>query len=81
MKNLLDELEFVIVPLVNPDGYVVSLYITISVIHDAFFLLCVQYSWTHDRLWRKNRRVNSGSLCRGVNLDRNYNDHWNEVCV
>ena len=25
VKNLLDELEFVIVPLVNPDGYVVSL--------------------------------------------------------
>jgi carboxypeptidase A2 len=32
------------------------------------------YLWTHtnDRLWRKNRRVNPGSNCLGVDLNRNY---------
>ena len=29
VKNLLDELEFVIVPLVNPDGYEVRLHVNI----------------------------------------------------
>jgi murein tripeptide amidase MpaA len=37
-----------------------------------------EYTWTGDRLWRKNRQINSGSTCRGVDLNRNYNDHWNE---
>jgi len=35
------------------------------------------YTWTNDRQWRKNRRVNTGSTCIGVDLNRNYNDHWN----
>ena len=42
-------------------------------------VVCVQYTWTDDRLWRKNRRVNSGSGCVGVDLNRNFNNHWNEV--
>ncbi|XP_062502923.1 carboxypeptidase B-like [Corticium candelabrum] len=37
-----------------------------------------QYTWTDDRMWRKNRAMNEGSSCRGVDLNRNYNDHWNE---
>ena len=32
-----------------------------------------------DRLWRKNRRLNTGSTCRGVDQNRNYDSHWNEV--
>lgn len=31
------------------------------------------YTWTHNRLWRKNRRVNDDSECRGVDLNRNWN--------
>ena len=38
-----------------------------------------QYTWTNDRLWRKNRRENDGSFCDGVDLKKNYNDHWAEV--
>ncbi|XP_050695794.1 carboxypeptidase B-like [Eriocheir sinensis] len=30
------------------------------------------YSWTGNRLWRKNRRRNDGSRCRGVDLNRNW---------
>lgn len=30
------------------------------------------YSWTTNRLWRKNRRPNSNSQCPGVDLNRNW---------
>ncbi|KAK3869191.1 hypothetical protein Pcinc_025476 [Petrolisthes cinctipes] len=33
------------------------------------------YTWTNDRLWRKNRRNNAGS-CEGVDLNRNWDAHW-----
>jgi len=55
VTELLDNLEFVIVPLSNPDGY--------------------EYAFTGDRLWRKNRRKNAGGSF-GVDLNRNWNDHW-----
>ncbi|KAJ3149562.1 hypothetical protein HDU89_003615 [Geranomyces variabilis] len=31
------------------------------------------YTWTTDRLWRKNRAIPSG-----VDLNRNYDDHWGQ---
>jgi carboxypeptidase A2 len=36
------------------------------------------YEFTHTstRLWRKNRRVNSGSTCLGVDLNRNFPEQW-----
>jgi len=52
---LLDNVEFVIVPLSNPDGY--------------------EFAFTGDRLWRKNRRRNTGGSF-GVDLNRNWNEHW-----
>jgi len=36
-----------------------------------------KYTWTSDRMWRKNRSPNTGSTCAGTDLNRNYNDHWN----
>lgn len=39
--------------------------------------ICVQYTWSNDRLWRKNRR--KGAICNGVDLNRNYPDHWGGV--
>ena len=32
-----------------------------------------------ERLWRKNRAKNAGSSCIGVDLNRNYGEHWCEV--
>ncbi|XP_062502732.1 zinc carboxypeptidase-like [Corticium candelabrum] len=58
VTDLLEKLQILVVPFVNPDGY--------------------KYTWINDRLWRKNRAVNEGSSCRGVDLNRNYNEHWNE---
>jgi len=56
VKTLLQKVQFVIVPLLNADGY--------------------EYCFTNDRMWRKNRKVNSGSSCIGVDLNRNWDDHW-----
>jgi len=55
ITTIMDNYEWVIIPLVNPDGY--------------------NYTWT-DRLWRKNRRVNSGSTCMGVDNNRNWDYKW-----
>ena len=35
-----------------------------------------EYTWNFDRGWRKNRRKNSDGLCYGVDLNRNWNDHF-----
>ena len=56
--QILQEYQFIVVPIVNPDGY--------------------NYSWTSDRLWRKNRNPNTGGAGVGVDLNRNYNTHWGE---
>ena len=55
VTDLMDRFEFLIVPIVNPDGY--------------------EYSWTTDRMWRKNRRQNSGGTW-GVDLNRNWDINW-----
>jgi hypothetical protein len=36
-----------------------------------------EFSHTTTRLWRKNRKVNTGSTCLGVDLNRNSNFQWN----
>jgi murein tripeptide amidase MpaA len=35
-----------------------------------------KYTWTTNRLWRKNRRINAGSSCIGVDTNRNYSVGW-----
>jgi murein tripeptide amidase MpaA len=35
-----------------------------------------EYSWTTDRLWRKNRTPNLGSSCVGTDLNRNFGFKW-----
>jgi len=57
-NDLLDHINFHILPLANPDGY--------------------EYSRDHDRYWRKNRGINSGSNCKGVDMNRNWGFHWGE---
>lgn len=36
-----------------------------------------KYTFEHDRMWRKNRQI--FGTCRGVDLNRNYPDHWNST--
>ena len=35
-----------------------------------------EYTWTNDRLWRKNRSPNPGSACDGTDLNRNFAEMW-----
>ena len=35
------------------------------------------YTHTVDRYWRKNRQVNTGSNCIGIDLNRNWDADWN----
>jgi len=60
-NDLLDHINFHILPMANPDGY--------------------EYSRDHDRYWRKNRAINSGSSCKGVDMNRNWGFHWAESGV
>ncbi|KAL2301147.1 hypothetical protein Nmel_011707 [Mimus melanotis] len=56
MTNLLDKLDFYVLPVVNIDGYI--------------------YTWTNDRMWRKTRSKNAGSICYGTDPNRNFNAGW-----
>ncbi|MEL6660635.1 MAG: M14 family zinc carboxypeptidase, partial [Bacteroidota bacterium] len=58
---LVDNREMFFVPIVNPDGYVYN----------------QSTNPGGGGMWRKNRRVNSGTSCRGVDLNRNYDWQWN----
>jgi hypothetical protein len=61
VTDLLDTRELWFLPVVNPDGY--------------------EYTFTDERLWRKNLRDNDGDTmitnADGVDLNRNYPEHWN----
>ncbi|KAM4626906.1 carboxypeptidase O-like [Discoglossus pictus] len=56
LKEVLRNIDFYIVPVLNIDGYI--------------------YSWTTDRLWRKNRSPYNKGTCYGVDLNRNFNARW-----
>ncbi|HEX5947960.1 MAG TPA: M14 family zinc carboxypeptidase [Actinomycetota bacterium] len=61
VADLLGDSELWFLPVVNPDGY--------------------EYTFTTERLWRKNLRDNNGdemiTNIDGVDLNRNYAEHWN----
>jgi len=35
-----------------------------------------EYTWTNDRLWRKTRSPNTGSICVGTDPNRNWDSNW-----
>jgi len=37
------------------------------------------YTYTKDRLWRKNLTVNKGSSCLGVDINRNWDYQWSDA--
>ncbi len=63
-------------------GYGIDPEITAMVNQVEIFIMPVVnpdgyiYSWTTERLWRKNRRDNLGSSCDGVDLNRNWDANW-----
>ncbi|KAG7264746.1 hypothetical protein CRUP_009068 [Coryphaenoides rupestris] len=38
-----------------------------------------KYTWTTDRMWRKNRSVRDDSSCTGVDLNRNFDANWCKI--
>ncbi|XP_006812373.1 carboxypeptidase B-like [Saccoglossus kowalevskii] len=56
VTDLMDSVDYYIVPVLNPDGYV--------------------WSWTDDRMWRKTRSPNEGSVCVGTDPNRNWGYQW-----
>jgi Zinc carboxypeptidase len=61
VTDLVNTRELWFVPVANPDGY--------------------QYTFDVERLWRKNLRDNNGdnqiTIGDGVDLNRNFDEHWN----
>ncbi len=55
ITELVDQVEFFLIPVFNVDGYV--------------------YTWSNNRLWRKNRR-NNGNGTFGVDINRNWGEGW-----
>ncbi|XP_053327657.1 carboxypeptidase O-like [Spea bombifrons] len=39
------------------------------------------YTWTTERLWRKNRSPHDNGTCYGVDLNRNFNSRWGTVGI
>ena len=78
MALLLSKLEFIIVPVANPDGYEVSGHV-----YNHFTdTVHVQLTWTdypRYRFWRKNVSHKEGSSCLGVDLNRNFDVKWSQV--
>ncbi|XP_065888806.1 carboxypeptidase B-like [Dysidea avara] len=61
VKKLLTELEFILVPVGNPDGYALT-----------------WFRYPQYRYWRKNLAEYNDTNCVGVDLNRNFDAHWNE---
>jgi len=57
----------------------------ITAILDEFYITIIPivnpdgylFTWSNDRLWRKNRRQNPNSSCYGVDNNRNWGYEWN----
>lgn len=76
-QDLLSLFDWVILPVVNPDGYEFS-HTKVSIIYtrrninaNELILLCPSKA----RLWRKNRNKESGK-CVGVDANRNFDFKW-----
>ncbi|XP_020615344.1 carboxypeptidase B-like isoform X3 [Orbicella faveolata] len=58
---LLDKMDFIILPVLNVDGYAYT---------------WIDPRWSKYRLWRKNRRKHDRYGCHGVDLNRNWGYGW-----
>lgn len=73
-RGFLREIDWIILPVINPDGYdytwTTVLLITYKkiVLHSNFYF--------QNRLWRKTR--SPGTLCDGTDGNRNFGFHWME---
>jgi hypothetical protein len=64
IQSIVDNLDIFIVPVTNPDGKHFSFQDGNDELGES------------KNMWRKNRRVNDDSPCRGVDLNRNFDILW-----
>lgn len=60
----------------NPDSSILALldFLFFPVLNPDGY----QYTWTDDRLWRKNRQNTTHSSCLGIDIDHSFDYHWLE---
>lgn len=74
VRSTLNNYDFYILPIVNPDGK------PSLILYDCIFQLThpgFVYTQSSDRLWRKNRQRRSGQSCVGTDVNRNWPYQWN----
>lgn len=48
------------------------MFLGLALLFKLFFFYAQQYTWQHDRLWRKNRNKYAGATCTGIDINRNF---------
>lgn len=69
---MVDRFDWVIFPVMNPDGYIYSWKKVSGYFLSLYDPLSNIVLFHKDRLWRKNRQPNPDSLCNGTDLNRNW---------
>ena len=60
----------------EPPWSALRLLMVPSIVITVELLLLMQYTWTHDRMWRKNRRPTIHPHCFGIDINRNFPTGW-----
>ena len=88
-RDLIEMYDWIVMPLVNPDGYEYShTEVTHCDIYAKYVLTQKKKSliFIQDRMWRKNRGesktiLNLLSNCKGIDLNRNFAYSWGELDI
>ena len=87
-RDLIEMYDWIVMPLVNPDGYEYShTEVTHQIsMQNMFWRKKNSVIFIQDRMWRKNRGesktiLNLLSNCKGIDLNRNFAYSWGELDI